>query len=52
MACTKCKKKEQREQIEREFRSMEKPVIIGMIIVGSLFLYGVVELISKIISFF
>ena len=52
MACTKCKKKEQRKQLERELRKAEKPVIIGMIIVGGLFLYGVVELISKIISFF
>jgi hypothetical protein len=52
MACTKCKKKEQREQLERELRKTERPVIIGMIIVGSLFLYGMVELISKIISFF
>lgn len=52
MSCTKCKKKEQREQLEKEFRRAEKPVIVGMIIVGSLFLYGVVELISKIVSFF
>ena len=52
MACTKCKKKEQREQLERELRRVERPVIVGMIIVGSLFLYGVVELISKIVSFF
>ncbi len=52
MACNKCKKKEQREQLERELRKTERPVIIGMIIVGTLFVYGVVVLVSKIISLF
>lgn len=49
MACSKCKKKELRELIERESRKMEKWVILTMILIGCAALYGLYSLIVNLI---
>ena len=49
MACSKCKKQEMREQMEREALKMEKWVLLIVIVVISAAVYGLFSLISKFI---
>lgn len=52
MSCSKCKKKEEREFLEKQIDRIEKPVVIIGTVIVSLTLYGLWSLVSKIISFF
>jgi precorrin-3B methylase len=47
MACSKCKKKEERERMEKEIIKNEKMVIVFMISLGIASVYGVYSLITK-----
>jgi len=47
MACSKCKKKEERKRIEKEIIKNERMVIFFMVILGIASVYGVYSLISK-----
>lgn len=52
MSCNKCKKQQQRDFIDREISKVEKPMIIGIIVVGLLSIYGIGQLFLKIFSLF
>jgi len=47
MACSKCKKKEERERMEKEIIKNEKLDIVFMIALGIASVYGVYSLITK-----
>jgi hypothetical protein len=47
MACSKCKKKEERKRMEKEIIKNERMVIFFMVILGIASVYGVYSLISK-----
>jgi len=47
MACSKCKKKEERERMEKEIIKNEKMVIVFMVAIGIASVYGVYSLITK-----
>jgi hypothetical protein len=47
MSCTKCKKKEMREQVEKEILKMEKWVTVAIIIVIGTSLYGLFSFIKN-----
>jgi uncharacterized ion transporter superfamily protein YfcC len=47
MACSECKKKQQREEIERQIEKNEKWVLGGFILVFIAAVYGIYSLISK-----
>ena len=49
MACSKCKKREMREQMEREALKMEKWALLSVIVVIGAAAYGLFSLISKFI---
>lgn len=49
MACSKCKKKEMREQIEKDLVKVEKWAIITIIIIILSAGYGIYSLINKFI---
>lgn len=48
MSCTKCKKKQEREMMMKEVDRIESYIKIGLLIVASLAIYGVVSLISSL----
>lgn len=52
MSCNKCKKQQQMDFIDREISKVEKPMIIGIVVVGLLTLYGLSQLFLKILSLF
>ena len=52
MACKKCKKKEQRTAMQNEIKKFERPALMGLTIMGLLVIYGLLELVFKIISLF
>jgi hypothetical protein len=47
MACSKCKKKEERKRMEKEIIKNERMVVFFMVILGIASVYGVYSLISK-----
>lgn len=47
MACSKCKKKEERERMEKEIIKNEKMVIAFMVVLGIASVYGIYSLITK-----
>jgi hypothetical protein len=49
MSCSKCKKKEMRDLIERELVKTEKWAAIILLLFASISLYGVYYLISKLL---
>lgn len=49
MACSKCKKQEMREQMERDALKMEKWVLLTVIVTIGAAVYGLYSLISKFI---
>jgi predicted site-specific integrase-resolvase len=49
MACTECKKKKQREELEKQVQKLEKWIFGGMILVFIAASYGIYTLISKFI---
>jgi|SaaInl85LU_5_DNA_1037374.scaffolds.fasta_scaffold00315_4 hypothetical protein len=52
MSCSKCKKKEEREFIEKEINRLERPVQIFVFAGLALTLYGIVSLVIKVVSLF
>ncbi len=49
MDCSKCKKKEERERMEKEIIKNEKLAIVFMIALGIASVYGVYSLITKLL---
>jgi uncharacterized membrane protein len=49
MACSKCKKQEMRELMEKEALKMEKWALVTVIVVIGAAVYGLVSLICKFI---
>lgn len=47
MGCSKCKKKEEREKMEKEIMKSEKIVILFMVALGIASVYGIYSLITK-----
>lgn len=49
MACSKCKKKELRETVEKEAMKMEKWAVLTIVLIGVAAIYGLYSLIVKLI---
>ena len=49
MACSKCKKKQEREVILKELDRVEKKVKIGAVVILLLTLYGIYSLVSSLL---
>ena len=47
MACSKCKKREERKRMEKEMIKNERIIIFIMVILGIASVYGVYSLITK-----
>lgn len=49
MACSKCKKKQEREAILKELNRVEKKVKVGAVVILLLTLYGIYSLVSSLL---
>jgi len=52
MACSKCKKQKQREEVLSEVAKVERPIKVFIFIVLGLGVYGLVSLFGYILSLF
>jgi hypothetical protein len=49
MACSKCKKKEMREQMEKEIQKVEKWVLLSIVLMVGAAVYGLYSMIKDLI---
>ena len=52
MACSKCKKQKQREEVLAEVAKVERPIKIFLVVVFGLGIWGLVSLIGYVVSLF